>query len=332
VSTPSTEISMEAVSPMDGLEDLPVHRFTGIPHLKRLVDSQSDKLQKGDSHQQYLVVRGITEETLAKLDCLGKHVRVGHNMDTGLLIMKLMPGVDHEETHLLFSHQFMDKLRPMGVSFADIIPVGAGRFYGRRSSKEGDSAFKPRSRRLIKDWPTIVFESGLSESLAKLRSDAKWWLIESRGQVKIVVLFSVKPARREIRIEKWCLQPPIGQRLSLRRNVTLVPTKMQGLVVTENPIALPNPAATLPTSAATLPNPAAPLPTPAATIPNPAAPIPNPNGASYTVTGGPLVLEFAKILLRAPVAPQGNLVFTAADLSTWAETFWDTVKEEEEDG
>ena len=59
---------------------------------------------------------------------------------------------------------------------------GAGRFEGRKSSKEGDKAYKPLpARRRDEDWPTIVFESGLSESLRRLRVDARWWLEKSGG-------------------------------------------------------------------------------------------------------------------------------------------------------
>jgi hypothetical protein len=47
---------------------------------------------------------------------------------------------------------------------------GAGRFDSVSSSKEGDSSFKPASRI---NWPTIVIEAGLSESLAMLKNGAK---------------------------------------------------------------------------------------------------------------------------------------------------------------
>jgi hypothetical protein len=61
----------------------------------------------------------------------------------------------------------------------------------------------------------------------------------------------------------------------------------------------------------------------------PKPPIPTPPGniATYAVTGAPLILEFEKLLLRAPVLPEGDVIFTAADLQAWADEFWDMVKE-----
>ena len=51
---------------------------------------------------------------------------------------------------------------------------------------------------------SIVLESGWSESLAQLRQDAQFWLENSRGDVKIILLFSIGRARAgTMVIEKW---------------------------------------------------------------------------------------------------------------------------------
>lgn len=96
--------------------------------------------------------------------------------------------------------------------------LDAAQFQGRNLSKEADGVYKPvHIRSCGCDWPTIVFESGLSESLDRLRTDAEWWLIESRGQVKIALLISVKAALSAIRIEKWELglaHPPMTQTMA----------------------------------------------------------------------------------------------------------------------
>ena len=49
------------------------------------------------------------------------------------------------------------------------------------------------------------------------------------------------------------------------------------------------------------------------------------NTTRYVVTGAPLILEFEKLLLRAPVLPEGDVIFTAADLQALADEFWITV-------
>jgi hypothetical protein len=33
-------------------------------------------------------------------------------------------------------------------------------------------------------------------------------------------------------------------------------------------------------------------------------------------------LEFEKLLFRAPVSSEGDVIFTAADLQAWADEFW----------
>jgi hypothetical protein len=219
---------------------------------------------------------------------------MSHYADTDLLIIKLMPSAEHEEAHLLLGQYFFARLTTMGIPPGGIIPLGSTKFLGRRSSKEGDSAYKPRSRNKKTDWPTIVFESGLSESLSRLRSDAHWWLTHSGGEVKTVVIISIRLAQRDIRVEKGILAPPTGRRRTLRANANanaLVPTKVQQIAIT----------------------------------PAPATP-PNPTQGQYVVTGTPLVLEFDQIFLRPPVAPEGDVIFTATDLSAWAADFWNTLE------
>lgn len=129
----------------------------------------------------------------------------------------------------------------------------------------------PSAAIIKNDWPTLVFESGLSEGLARLRVDARWWLVNSRSDVNIVIIISIKPTPNPNRP---------------------VPTKIQEICVTQNPA-----------------NPVQP-----GTI------------APCTVTGGSLVLEFQSLYLRAPVVPEGDVIFTPAILSEWANKFWDMTK------
>lgn len=103
----------------------------------------------------------------------------------------------------------------MGVPRYGLYALGAGRFEARNSSKQVDEAYKPLPiRRCECDWPTIVFESGLLESLGRSSTNAEEWLLESRGQIKIALLISIKPALSAIRIEKLELglaQPPMAR-------------------------------------------------------------------------------------------------------------------------
>jgi hypothetical protein len=165
----------------------------------------------------------------------------------------------------------------MGMPHDEFHSIGTTTYHVPSSSKETDSAYRPRSFRPNKtDWPTIVFESGVFESLSQLRFDAGWWLGKSGGAVKIVIIISVERAPQTLQIEKWELAPMSGSRPSTR--------------------AFPN--------AVNIPPPLIPMKTQEITI------------VQDTITGTPLVLEFDKIFLRPAVPPETDITLTAQELST----------------
>jgi hypothetical protein len=292
-SNVSTKSSPVETSPLEGQADAPSYGFTGIPDLRKYVRSQSDALVAGHITQQYLAFRGVTKDHLAQIDrqrgSIGKHTRMTYYTDTDLLIIKLMPSGEHKAAHITLAGGVNGKLRGMGLPEYSLFPLGGKTCSGPNSSKEGDSIYKPQCRPRRDDWPTIAFEAGVSESLTDLRRDAKWWLTESGGKVNIAIVISIVRAEKSLRIEQWCMSLSTGNPATraLTANPT-VPTKIQELTVIQDP-------------------PIPPLP---GTIP------------TYTVTGAPLTLEFEKLLLRAPVLPEGNVILTAADLQAWAKLFW----------
>lgn len=291
----STETFPVEDSPLAGLMDPPTESFLGIRQVQNLVASHSDELQVGRTNNQYIVFLNVTNAQLTSISKqqgkIGKHIRMTHHTATGDLIIKLMPSVDHEAAHLDLAELFQGLVAQMGISHANrLAAVGGTTYFGPGSSKQADTAYKPRFRPRA-GWPTIVFESGLSKGIARLRVDARWWLINSSGEVKIALIISVKPAEGSLLIEKWCLSPATNLPVT-RANPTpnaLVPTKMQEIHVTRNPANTTQPG----------------------------------TAATYTVTGGPLVLEFQSLFLRTPVAPEGDVIFNTALLSEWANLFWD---------
>jgi hypothetical protein len=289
----STNSSPAETSPLEGQADAPIYRFTRIPDLRKRVDSQPNASVAGRTTQQYLIFRGVTKDNLARIDhqraSIGKHTRMTYYTDINLLVIKLMPSGEYEAAHITLADEVNNKLREIGLPKRSLIPLGAKTYVGTNSSKEGDSTYKPMSRSQKDDWPTIIFETGLSESFTGLRRDAQWWLINSGGEVKIVIVISIALAEKSLRIEKWCLFTPPRRATRAYPNTNApVPMKMQELTVIQDPFIPPLPG-TIPT---------------------------------YTVTGAPLTLEFEKLLLRAPVLPEGNVILTAADLRAWAGDFW----------
>ena len=180
----------------------------GVTDIQKAVDKLSKALLSGTTDFQYLAFENVSEEDLAAIDLaradIGRHTRMAYYADSDRLIVKLMPSAKHQAAHHLFSQDFMHKIWAMGVPRKELYPLGGTRFRGPHSSKEADAAYKPLPIRSgEQDWPTIVFECGLSKSLARLRIDAQWWLTESGGHVNTAVLISTQPLLLELHIEKW---------------------------------------------------------------------------------------------------------------------------------
>ena len=68
---------------------------------------------------------------------------------------------------------------------------------------EGDSKRKPNSFRGENSFPTLVIEAGKYQMWANLRSKARLWFEESRGDVRIIILVKIVDNSNTIRIEKW---------------------------------------------------------------------------------------------------------------------------------
>ena len=76
-------------------------------------------------------------------------------------------------------------------------------------SKEGDESIAPATRAAQNNpWPSVVVEVGYRETLAQLRIDAEWWLKNSGGQAKFVILLSVSRNPNRLAIEAWSMLPP----------------------------------------------------------------------------------------------------------------------------
>lgn len=193
ISTPGELAKFLPFEPPDteALEDVPTYRFTSIQSLRKYVNLQIDELMADSSSiQQYIVFEGVTKANFDQIDRLhrtiSKGMRKTYYADRNLLIIKLRPLQLHQTPELeLVQWCFIPKLYHMGITY-EMTPLGGATLYTPNSAKEGDSSYRPRSFRTGQDWPTLVFQGGASESLRLLRSDARWWLTHSGGEVKIV--------------------------------------------------------------------------------------------------------------------------------------------------
>jgi hypothetical protein len=286
LSLSSAPTSLAEALALEGFKHVDICQCKGIAQVLEAINSQSDKLMAGVSNQQYLVFSSVTQTDLAKIDSIhGRHTRVTYYEDINLLIITLVT-VETEAVHVNFGRMITAKITSMGMSEDGLFGLGGARFIGSSCSKEGDTCFKPCSRNHKGDLPTIVIEAGLSESLAKLRCDANWWLEHpgrNGGKVMIVLIFLIKPKDKSLRIEKWQNSPaparPITRANPGPPNLNPIPTSIQQITITPN-----------------------------------------------RVTGAPLVLHFENIFLRQPIAPETDITFTANELAAFETYFWNGVK------
>ncbi|KAG0136654.1 hypothetical protein HOY82DRAFT_549483 [Tuber indicum] len=194
-----------------GLEDAEHLEYRNRDSFTGAIDSRAGELSSGgadESQCPYLILSPVTQTQLAIIenirDTSYKRLRFLYLNDPQALIVKVMPSGLHEFATEAF----------MGLRRA-LPSVGRTTYEGTLSKKEADGGFKPPlARPRENDWPTIVLESGVSESPQRLKVGARWWLANSRGDVKIVLLFFVSKAARTIRTEQWELESSENSRIA----------------------------------------------------------------------------------------------------------------------
>jgi len=211
-----------AYSPSGVMSGLPSNHllkaYTSMTSLTTAARFVLDNLnQNNDAGNQYIVVLGLPKsirthlnEDKNALDGIGFRFM----FEDAVGLIKIVPSYAHDATTRKVSQTMTIKMVGMGVSEDDIgwaatttyrSPIG-------QKGKQGDDIFLPPPRQGLHgqppSWPTLVIESGVSESLPKLHDDVKWWFENSRGEVRIVIVMAIRRASRTIIFEQWQLAPP----------------------------------------------------------------------------------------------------------------------------
>jgi len=174
--------------------------------IKRTVDS-------GSAEEYFLYFYGINHGHLPEIDeefetCrLRCTVRFTTENSLSALICKVLCGgnLSTLALNLWFRIQYTIERIP-GSTRDSILP-----FYGARSyisdlrSKEGYQAIGPFTGGARPAWPSVVMEVGPSEALDFLRLDAKWWLINSAGKTRFVIIVQLMTEPFAIHIECWAM-------------------------------------------------------------------------------------------------------------------------------
>jgi len=173
----------------------------------KAIQSQANELCSGKTSQQYAVFAPVNQAQLAVIDRIHRTHFKGHHFlyfdREETLIVKLLAGVVQELASQDFGVRLDGMIYDMGL-FENIGRTESATFIGNGSEKEADCSWMPwTTRPHIPDWPTLVIESGISQSRDRLVADAHWWLENSGGQVKIVLVISFSQTEKEICLQQW---------------------------------------------------------------------------------------------------------------------------------
>jgi len=189
----------------DGLVGIDRLPYSGSREFKATIIQRLNTYQlKGAA--PYLVVTHVSQHEFKDINNIRdkqfKGLRFMYVHSENILIIRLGLSAVHELTHRGFVLCLEVKFFAMDLH-EELVPMGATGFSGPGSEKEPDSAFKPSSRRFVDDWPTLVIECGVSQFLPRLQADAHWWLENSVGDVKTVVLVSYSLPEKKFHLETW---------------------------------------------------------------------------------------------------------------------------------
>ena len=274
------------MGPLDGIEQSRAIHYTRLQAFGAAVQQLRNNVDHGRTTNQYLIVRDVDEEIMKHIEDHGyKGVRYEWHGDLEVLIVKVLTKA-HETAAATFGSEIDFTARTMGLPPIERRLTGAATFWAAAGTprKEGDWSMMPVNVRPNRgDFPTIVVEVGFSESLRKLRNDARLWFSMSNNDVQIVILIAVRAASNQIIFEKWVLAPIPAGRRATRHTPAQIPQAEQSIAVTR-----------------TLPN-----------------------TFTITAGMAPLILEFPRLFLRLPVGPEHDIVYTQADLFAIAEAIFE---------
>lgn len=270
-----------------------VRSYSHMRGVQRAAEEIVESLDEKKNSNQWLVILGLSKGDIQQIDedghCLGGvNYRFQWEGTTGLF--KIVPSMSHGTVTAQIT-RFIDGMFPThGISISNALWVRTTTYKGLNKGKQADDAFLPPSRQAGRSkkpgWPTLVIETGVSESLPQLRADAKKWFADSEGDVRMVLLVGIKPHR--VDLELWQLAPHSAPR-------PLTKAFMDSLCAQQ-----PN---------------MAPLSQQVATVQQPycAHKVVITQGGS---DGGPMVIPFQAFYDKPPTGQQSDFVLTDQDFET----------------
>lgn len=117
--------------------------------------------------------------------------------------LMISPGGPHEMMAGRFGEAFLQARLSQGIGLSQLIPYRAKLYRLTRGiGKEPDDSFVPATRE-TDDYPSFVVEIGASESLNKLRQDARLWLTKTNDWARLVLIIKINKRDSTLVFERW---------------------------------------------------------------------------------------------------------------------------------
>ena len=176
----------------------------------RIIQTTADS---GSADEYFLYFYGVTHGHLREIDrefWMSKHRCTVHfttENSLSALVCRILPGGRHKTLIMNFWMKLAFKMSSIpGRPWNSIELFGGDRFgIPNVRSKEGHEALVPATRGERPSWPSAMLEVGYSEALDFLRLDAKWWLINSAGKTRFVMIFQIMTEPFALHIECWAM-------------------------------------------------------------------------------------------------------------------------------
>ncbi|KAF9893089.1 hypothetical protein FE257_012500 [Aspergillus nanangensis] len=264
------------------------HNFS---NLKVAVNNVHNALERDEDTNQYILILGLPESVSKRLldeDAPFGNIHVRLVLDGTSAVIKI-PSAIHEACTSEIMFEIKMNCCNMGTPAADVMLGGTTthkRLNGQRA-KQPDQCLWPTGRQPLagnpQGWPTLVIETGVSESLSHLQEDARWWFENSMGETRIVLVISINRTRRSIIIQKWQLAPPATPSPLTRSRINQIRTQPPPRVQQAVNLQQPYVAQEVDISPA-------------------------------GISGSPLVLDFHAVLDRPPRGNEADIVIPASVL------------------
>jgi len=180
---------------------------------RKLARTVEKTFNSGTADQYFLHFHGVGDREFDMIERelrrvqLRNSVRFTFENSLDAAIIRITPGPEHSRVGINLYCEIIDKIASTpGHSRRSVEGLGATLFQvpGVRS-KQGDESFGPRTRMGRNGWPSVMMEVGYAGREDFLRLDAQWWLINSAGRTRFVILVFVTKNPLALSIECWSM-------------------------------------------------------------------------------------------------------------------------------